>query len=233
LHDQIEPSSSHNPIGCLGIRPDGNIIAAATDLAVLIYEFKDGKLQLRGSVSRIGSAFNAYKYCTFVRDHRLILVTSSCIVSVYDENGQREFSRARFKNKGNWLAGGSVVAAAASPSGREIVVANEGVLPSVRVLALPDLHEIAKVPPQKVGPLGYMSNKDQRSAVQISGDGRRFVLGDKDGGIRIFDLQNCQELVFLRSADNVRRKINDLSFSPDGKLLASASNDGTARVWTV
>ena len=199
-------------------------------MAVSIYEFKEGKIRLRTSVARLGNILNVYKYCMFALDRRLILATRNCSVSVYDENGQKEFSRARPKSN---ILGGGIIAFAVSPSGREIVVANEGLKTSVRVLSLPDLHEVARLSVQKTSPFGYITNREQISAVQISGDGRQVALGTKDGDIRIFDLQDCQEVALLQPSRSLRRKINNLDFSPDGKLVASASNDGTARVWTI
>ncbi|MGA9532796.1 MAG: hypothetical protein WBR18_08790, partial [Anaerolineales bacterium] len=54
------------------------------------------------------------------------------------------------------------------------------------------------------------------------------ALGDEDGVIRLFDTKSYEPIGELRGHLSI---VWDVTFSPDGLLLASASKDGTARIW--
>lgn len=64
-------------------------------------------------------------------------------------------------------------------------------------------------------------------AIAISKNGDQIVFGDEAGTCRIFYLKEKKVLV-LRGH---RSRINDIKFSQDEKLLATASFDGTVRLW--
>jgi RNA polymerase sigma factor (sigma-70 family) len=54
--------------------------------------------------------------------------------------------------------------------------------------------------------------------------------GSEDGAIRLFEATTGKE---VRRFKGHKVWVNDLTFAPDGRLLASASADGTARLWEV
>ncbi len=64
----------------------------------------------------------------------------------------------------------------------------------------------------------------------ISNNSRYIALGLWDGQISVFDRQEQATLETEFQHDKI---VTDISFSPDSRLLLSASNDFTARVWDI
>ncbi|MGE0481864.1 MAG: protein kinase [Phycisphaerae bacterium] len=65
------------------------------------------------------------------------------------------------------------------------------------------------------------------SSLAFSPDGQRLAIGHTIG-VTIADAATLEPLLTLRDVTNV----NDVAFSPDGRHLLAASDDGTIRVWT-
>jgi WD40 repeat protein len=77
-------------------------------------------------------------------------------------------------------------------------------------------------------------------------DGGRVVTAGSDGAARVWDATSGKLLATLaarqtvvpganpfESVSTAAASVNDASFSPDGKLVVTASSDGIARVWSV
>ena len=56
----------------------------------------------------------------------------------------------------------------------------------------------------------------------------RLALGYMDGSIRVWDIETARELLFLVAHVNV---VRDMAFSPDGRMLLSASQDRMVKIW--
>jgi sterol desaturase/sphingolipid hydroxylase (fatty acid hydroxylase superfamily)/outer membrane protein assembly factor BamB len=66
------------------------------------------------------------------------------------------------------------------------------------------------------------------SALTISGDGRRVVLGQKGGTLKICDAATGEEQALLAGHTG---RVNGLAVSGDDRVIISGSFDGTVRVW--
>jgi WD40 repeat protein len=81
------------------------------------------------------------------------------------------------------------------------------------------------------GPFGG-SVLAERSKVRvaISPDSKLLALAGQAGSIQVLDILTAKELTMLKGH---RAAINALAFAPNGKVLASASDDTTAMLWDV
>jgi WD40 repeat protein len=72
--------------------------------------------------------------------------------------------------------------------------------------------------------------KDKPISVAIAPDGKRVATGFKDGALRLYSLPDLKLLWEKKShADQIQH----LAFNFEGTMLASASFDGTARLWQI
>ena len=65
--------------------------------------------------------------------------------------------------------------------------------------------------------------------IELSPDGRTIAFAGRDAVI-IWGLEQARELMTLRGHQG---PVHDFKFSPNGRLIASASHDDTARLWSV
>jgi WD40 repeat protein/energy-coupling factor transporter ATP-binding protein EcfA2 len=122
----------------------------------------------------------------------------------------------------------TITTVAFHPSGR--LLASAGV--DVHLAALPDRNR-----PVSVGPVLMAPPELDRigGTVAISADGRTLATDTRKGNaVLLWDITDPQRPARLgEPLTGAEGQIQGMSFSPDGHLLAAASDDGTARLWDV
>ncbi|NER49013.1 MAG: hypothetical protein F6J92_20395, partial [Symploca sp. SIO1A3] len=76
----------------------------------------------------------------------------------------------------------------------------------------------------------WKAHQNSVTSVSFSPNGKLFASVSRDNTIKIWDLEEGEELLTL-SGHQSSVKIKSVSFSPDGKLLASGSWDNTTKIW--
>lgn len=114
--------------------------------------------------------------------------------------------------------------------------------PDGRILAIAAGNKIYLYQASIARQIGAIEMNALTPGLEFSPDGGRLAAGSRDGIVRLWDVADL-----VGSADNFafhnaspiwevpahQKGVNDLVFSPDGKLLASSGNDGLARIWDV
>lgn len=89
----------------------------------------------------------------------------------------------------------------------------------------------APAPPEpRPQPMARVGLSERASAVAFEPLGRLFATGTERGLIELRDGSSGQSVRTLRGHT---RRVTGLAFSPDGRELASTSDDGTGRIWDV
>jgi WD40 repeat protein/energy-coupling factor transporter ATP-binding protein EcfA2 len=76
----------------------------------------------------------------------------------------------------------------------------------------------------------HIKNMKKIHAVAYSNNGKMLAIGDELGSIKIWDLEKS---VPIANPTGHRARINDLKFDPKDEVLASASFDGSVRLWDI
>ena len=76
----------------------------------------------------------------------------------------------------------------------------------------------------------FLETSSNFTAIAISPDGKILAAGDDDGVIRLWKIDDNQQILFIKAHQN---SINTLSFSPDNQLLASGGADFNIKCWNI
>jgi WD40 repeat protein len=74
-------------------------------------------------------------------------------------------------------------------------------------------------------------NYDSFTAIAVSPDGQKIIAGQQNGTVYLWDDKSGKKQLKTWAAHG--NKVTAISFSKNGQTLATAGNDGLARIWTV
>jgi WD40 repeat protein len=186
--------------------PSGKyFVTGAYDGVVRFFDAQTGKPQYEQKF-----AGNVEGVCISQDESTLVTTHGNGDVRVIDLPGRKV--RHVFKA----VHAGGIWGVALSPSGQYVATAGKDTF--VRVFDLKDLNVIYE-----------FKHPGETNGVAFTRDNRRLLTGCADAVIRVFDLETGKPGAELKGHE--RGSVADLQFSSDNKLLASAGNDRTVRLW--
>lgn len=204
----IKPST--RPMSAL-FAPDGKTLAVTLeDIVVELWDVASGNLLRTLSGFQTAAPVYSVRWST---DGRTLIWISRATVQLMDvATGQlgMRFSHEEF-----------VMGLALSPDGKTLAVitagaVNKDYLPLVKLWDTTSGHE-----------LGNLIDTDSPSGLAFSPDGRLLAVG-WGKNVTLWDVASRQKAATLSGHSDVVREV---AFAPDGSTLASASSDGTVRLW--
>jgi len=220
---------------------DGNTLALGGGNNIYLFDVrkKEQIAVLRGSIDRMNSI-------AFSPDGQMIVASGYVVspwdeeeadaVSVWDIAEKREIvflkEHSRFEDEDNLYIIREVFSVTASPDGKMLAV--------MRCLIIGDefgrmdavcLYDI--VEKKKIATLKVYQNPMYVKSVAFTSDGKMLALIGtwRDPTIRLWDIAEEKEITILRGHTGKMDSPGSVAFSPDGKMLASGSYDGTILLW--
>jgi WD40 repeat protein/ferric-dicitrate binding protein FerR (iron transport regulator) len=224
-------TSGPGTLPCLVYTPDGRtLIGGANDGALHFWD-----VESRGLKNTIKAHIGAVRALALSPDGWTLATAGAGpdrFVRVWDVATGEEKYALRKRTEIECLA--------LSPDGRTLAVGSPAGKEGVTLR----LYDIATG--VACGSLRAANPKDDVSAVAFSGDGRTLATGGRDGGIQLWDVTENPEwsalkgpgldrytLTERRALSGHALEVRALAFAPNGRLLASAGREGTARLWEV
>ncbi|XP_074330611.1 SEC12-like protein 2 [Apium graveolens] len=78
--------------------------------------------------------------------------------------------------------------------------------------------------------LSQLEDIGQQLALTFDDEGSALAVGGEDGKLRVFKWPSMDSIL---DESNAHASVKDLSFSPDGKFLASVGSSGPGRIWDI
>jgi WD40 repeat protein len=73
--------------------------------------------------------------------------------------------------------------------------------------------------------------RSRPGVIAFSPDGRRFVVGENSGDVRVWDIESRREVFALEKVHENKRGVTSVAFAPDGKQFATGGEFGWVRLW--